>query len=197
MTPDDRAARDPQRLFHRAAGFTTEFRPHGEPLRNDDASFARLGRYAARLDGETDAAYIHRMEHDIGMVISVTTAEVKANPRVLRDKMMEAGQAGVPLLIVQEAAPDRRIRIPTAADRDADEQRKAEVLDQLRNPQRVAADAERARQFAMDARLAAEHNARMEKVMGWSVEKLTEHRDLFPSEDAFQAALATARAAAA
>jgi hypothetical protein len=71
--------------------------------RRDD--FARLERFFPRFNladtVESDGAYVARAVK-AGCLIAVTSAEVKADPRVLRRRLTEAYEQGVPMMKVTD-----------------------------------------------------------------------------------------------
>jgi len=109
MTREERAALDPQRVHHRHPAFAVAFPRGGEPLTNRRPDFDRLERFFPRFNvadrTESDAAYIGRAVK-AGCLIAVTSAEVKADPRVLRHRLTEAYEHGVPLMKVTDATSE-------------------------------------------------------------------------------------------
>jgi hypothetical protein len=164
MTREERQALDPEKQLHMNPAFLTAFPRWSEPLRNTTSDLARLERFLPRESNETDANYIARAE-GAGMVITLSSPEVRGDVRLLDTRMTEAGYAGVPLMLVTDAAPDHHMRVPTAEQRSADEARKAQILDDIRHPERAKREAEFSRQLAREEVLRMEHNARVDANM--------------------------------
>lgn len=105
MTPEERATLDPQKVHHRHPAFAVAFPRGCEPLTNRRVDFSRLERFVPRFSladaVESDDAYIARAVK-AGCLIAVTSAEVKADPRVLRRRLTEAYDHNVPLMKVTD-----------------------------------------------------------------------------------------------